>query len=76
MELIGVVKNLNREKGFGFITPDDKRVGKDVFFHRTAVASPFWHGMVEKVTRVACSVEDTPKGLRAAEVRALDVADD
>ena len=28
-----------REQGFGFITRDDATTGRDLFFHRTAVAN-------------------------------------
>lgn len=71
MDLIGTVKNVNREKGFGFITPDDRQLGKDVFFHKTSVENGLWGRLEDRRTRVACSVEDTDKGLRATAVRAL-----
>lgn len=76
MELIGVVKTVNRTKGFGFITPDDKRIGNDVFFHRTTVPAALWESMEDRVTRVACTVVTAEKGLRATDVRPLNVADE
>jgi CspA family cold shock protein len=36
--LRGVVKFIDQEKGFGFITPSDG--GRDLYFHRTACLGP------------------------------------
>ena len=34
--MTGTIKRIVRDKGFGFITPDDS--SEDVFFHRTKLA--------------------------------------
>jgi len=71
MDITGVVKTVNREKGFGFITPDTPMPGgKDVFFHRSSCGGA-WHLLVDKVTRVACTIEQTDKGPRGNAVRLL-----
>ena len=62
----GTVKFFNETKGFGFITPDDG--GKDLFVHKNGIRS----GNLTEGTKVQYETEQTPKGLSAINVEAID----
>lgn len=63
----GKVIRFNKNKGFGFIKSDD---GHDVFFHYSAlVMDGFKDIAVESL--VEFDVEETEKGLRAANVKKI-----
>ena len=64
----GVVKWFNDAKGFGFITPDGG--GKDVFVHHTAIQADGFRTLAEG-QKVEFDVNKGPKGLQAANVRAV-----
>jgi CspA family cold shock protein len=64
----GVVKWFNDAKGFGFITQDGG--GDDVFVHHTAIQSEGFRSLQEG-QRVEFEVKQGPKGLQAANVRAV-----
>ena len=63
----GKIKRLAREQGFGFITTEN---GKEVFFHRSALAGKDFDAL-EEGTSVEFAVETGPKGLRARSVRII-----
>ena len=62
----GTVKWFNDEKGYGFITPDDK--SNDLFVHFKAIQSDGFKSLKEgqKVTFVAAKGQ---KGMQAEEVQ-------
>ncbi|MWB98394.1 cold-shock protein [Agromyces seonyuensis] len=64
----GTVKWFNAEKGFGFISPDDG--SDDVFAHFSAISGNGYRNLVE-AQKVEYDVEQGPKGLQAANIRAL-----
>jgi CspA family cold shock protein len=64
----GTVKWFNDAKGFGFITQDGG--GEDVFCHHTAIASEGFRTLAEG-QKVEFDVNKGPKGLQAANVRAI-----
>jgi CspA family cold shock protein len=64
---IGTVKWFNDGKGFGFISREE---GEDVFVHHTAIVGEGFRSLQEG-QQVEFSVEQGPKGLRAADVRPL-----
>lgn len=66
----GKVKWFDTEKGFGFIEPEDGT--KDIFVHRNNVENLGYNQGLEEGEAVEFSVEETPKGLSATEVRSLD----
>ena len=61
----GTIKRLVRDRGFGFIKDEG---GREWFFHRSAVQGNF--DELAEGRRVAFDEEDSPKGPRAANVRA------
>jgi CspA family cold shock protein len=64
----GTVKWFNDSKGFGFITQDGG--GEDVFVHHTAIAAEGFRSLQEG-QKVEFEVKKGPKGLQAANVRAV-----
>ncbi len=63
---LGKVKWFNSQKGFGFISPQDG--GRDVFVHYSAVEGEGYRNL-EEGELVEFTVEQSPKGPRAANVR-------
>ncbi len=63
----GTVKWFNDTKGFGFITQDE---GPDVFVHQSAIVAE-GHRTLREEQKVEFDVTEGPKGLAAANVRAL-----
>ena len=64
----GTVKWFNSEKGFGFIAPDDGSA--DVFAHFSAISGSGYRSL-EEAQKVEFDTEQGPKGLQAANIRAL-----
>jgi CspA family cold shock protein len=67
-EMKGKVKWFNDQKGFGFITPEDG--SKDLFVHHTSIQGTGFKTLSENQA-VEFDVEQSEKGPRAANVRAL-----
>ncbi|HMC42363.1 MAG TPA: cold-shock protein [Acidimicrobiales bacterium] len=63
----GTVKWFNAEKGYGFISQQD---GADVFVHYSAIQGPGYRTL-EQGQQVEFDVQEGPKGLQAAAVRAI-----
>ncbi len=61
----GIVKWFDAKKGFGFIEPDD--ASEDVFVHYSALNMDGFKDLQEG-QRVSFEIEDSDKGLRAANV--------
>ncbi|MCJ7549616.1 MAG: cold-shock protein [Anaerolineae bacterium] len=66
--LTGTVKWFNAGKGFGFIARDN---GNDVFVHFSAIVDNGGYRELTEGQRVEFSIEDSPKGPKAANVRVL-----
>ena len=64
--LKGQIKRLIRDRGFGFIVAED---GKEVFFHRSALAGEDFDAL-EEGTGVEFDLEKGPKGPRAVNIKA------
>ena len=64
----GTVKWFNDDKGFGFITPDDR--GKDLFVHHSAISGSGFKTL-EEGAKVEFEAQDGPKGPNAANVRPI-----
>ena len=65
--ITGTVKWFSRTKGYGFITQPN---GPDVFVHYSAIQGEGFRNLVEG-QKVEFTVQQGPKGLQAADVRAL-----
>ena len=63
----GTVKWFNAEKGYGFISQAD---GADVFVHFSAIQANGYRSLEEGQT-VEFEVQEGPKGLQAASVKAI-----
>ena len=64
----GTVKWFNDAKGFGFITPEGGQ--KDCFVHHSAIQGQGFRTLAEGA-QVEFEVKQGPKGLQAANIRAL-----
>jgi CspA family cold shock protein len=60
----GKIKNLIRDRGFGFITTE---AGKDVFFHRSDLEGVDFEALREGIS-VEFALKTTPRGLQAVNV--------
>ena len=65
--ITGTVKWFNGDKGFGFI---EREGGADVFVHFSAIEGDGFRNL-EEGQRVEFTVENGPKGLQAANVKAV-----
>jgi len=65
----GTIKKVVAERGFGFITSSDQ---KDYFFHRSSLDSTLDFDRLEGGEKVEFEIEQSPKGPRAARVRATE----
>jgi len=63
----GKVIRFNKRKGFGFIKSED---GEDVFFHYSALVMEGFKDIPVE-SEVEFDVEETEKGLRAANVKKI-----
>ena len=63
--MTGVIKRIQSEKGFGFITPDGG--AKDVFFHSSSLVDVSFDQLREG-DKVTFDTEESDKGPRAANV--------
>ena len=63
----GTIKKVVADRGFGFITAEDL---KDYFFHRGGLDSSLDFDRLVGGERVEFSIEQSPKGPRANNVRA------
>lgn len=63
----GTVKWFNSTKGFGFIARDG---GPDVFVHYSAIIGDGYRAL-EEGQEVEMTIEETNKGLQAANVRVI-----
>ncbi len=64
--MTGIIKRLNGEKGFGFITPDGG--DKDVFFHSSSLVGVTFAELHEG-EKVSFETEQSEKGPRATNVK-------
>lgn len=62
----GQVKRVIRERGFGFISTENR---EEVFFHRSAVEGNF--DSLQEGDQVEFNLERGPKGPRAANVKVV-----
>jgi CspA family cold shock protein len=66
----GQVKWFNGQKGYGFIARED---GKgEVFVHHTDIIGQFGYRSLSEGQKVEFSIEDTPRGPKAQNVRLMD----
>ena len=67
----GTIKKVIADRGFGFITAED---GKEYFFHRGGLQASLDFDRLSGGEAVEFEIESSPKGLRAASVRAAEGA--
>ena len=66
--MTGTIKKVVKDKGFGFITPDDP--GKDLFVHHTGINGQGFRTLAEGA-RVSFDAEAGDKGPKAVNVTPL-----
>lgn len=71
--MIGTVHHFNKQKGYGFITPDNER--KDIFVHFSAVIGPGFKTL-EEGQRVKFVEIEGLRGMQAVEVKPLGYQND
>ena len=64
--MVGKIKKLVSDKGFGFITGEG--LEKDLFFHRNSLVGVNFDELKEG-DEVTCETEESPKGLNAVKVQ-------
>jgi CspA family cold shock protein len=69
--MTGTVRWFSRVKGYGFIQPDEGE--KDVFVHYSGIVGEGYRNLNEG-QRVEFSIEDSPKGPQAVQVKSLEAA--
>lgn len=62
--MLGTIKSINRDKGYGFIRSDDQQ---DFFFHRSALQGARFEDVFEGHP-VSFDITDSTKGPRAGRV--------
>jgi cold shock protein len=67
----GTIKKVVSDRGFGFITAED---GKEYFFHRNSLDMSLDFDRLNGGEKVEFDIEQSPKGPRAASVKAASVA--
>lgn len=67
--ITGTVKFFNKDKGYGFIKPDNGE--KDVFVHYSAIVGSGYRNLEEN-QRVEFGTEMGDKGIRAIEVKSAE----
>ncbi len=65
--MYGTIKKIVKDKGFGFIVPDDS--GDDVFFHRSRIAPKVQFEDLREGDQVQFDVQPGDKGPQAFNVR-------
>ena len=65
--IVGTVKWFNGSKGYGFLSQEG---GPDVFVHFSAIQGEGYRNL-EEGQKVEFTVQQGPKGLQAADVRAV-----
>jgi cold shock protein len=65
--MFGTIKKIVRDKGFGFITPDDG--SEEVFFHRTRLAPNVNFDELREGEEVEFQSRRGDKGMQAADLK-------
>jgi len=66
--MFGTIKKVIKDKGFGFITPDDG--GKDLFAHHSSIQMDGYKSLKE-AQKVSFDVTQGAKGPAASNIKAL-----
>lgn len=65
--MYGTIKKVMKDKGFGFILPDDG--SEDIFFHRSRLAPKIYFEDLREGTEVQFEVRPGDKGRQAFNVK-------
>lgn len=63
--MIGTIKTLTKDRGFGFIRADD---GHDYFFHQSELRGGLTFAQLKEGQRISFEPRQAEKGPRAAEI--------